>query len=145
MQTKILLTCDDVLEANLIKGRLHSEGNPCFLTNENYTNLTPHHRGMIGSGIQLIVHSMDYDRAIQVLEINNTQNSFVKCPDCSSENVQLKLGKNKFRKIISLIISVFAIIPVNNMNNVYYCKDCKTEFKVGDWKKIRLWISCVAC
>jgi len=38
METICLISCYSVFEANVIKGKLESEGIECFLTNENKTN-----------------------------------------------------------------------------------------------------------
>jgi hypothetical protein len=115
-------------EAHIVKGRLENEGIRCFLTNENTTTLLPHMTFMFGAGVQLMLHESDFDKASEILNENKAKE--IVCPNCSSNNIKFGLGKHKLKKIFFIFISLFAFTPFNNMNNTYYCKDCKTEFKV---------------
>jgi DNA-directed RNA polymerase subunit RPC12/RpoP len=122
-----LLICDNVVEASLIKGRLENEGIYCFIINENFSTLMPHYSRMLGAGIQIMVSDKDYEQAIEVLQLNKKQENV--CPNCGSNNVKIGLGRNKFKKIIAIVISVLSSIPFNNINSSFQCKDCKSEFK----------------
>jgi hypothetical protein len=121
-----LVICDNVVEANLIKGRLENEGIYCFIINENFSTLMPHYSRMLGAGIQIMVSDKDYEQAIEVLQLNIKQENV--CPNFGSSKVKIGLGRNKFKKIIAIIISVLSGIPFNNINSSFQCKDCKTEF-----------------
>ena len=50
MKTQILITCNNAIEANLIKGRLEVEGVQSFTTSENISNLIPMYNNMLGGG-----------------------------------------------------------------------------------------------
>ena len=130
METVRLKTCDNILEANILKGRLENEGIRCFLTNENFTSLFPHYFGILGTGVQIMVHKNDYQRASGILKITqeSTQNSEKVCPACGSVNIGFGLGKKRIGKILLVVFSLFFGIPFNNINNSYYCKDCGAEF-----------------
>ena len=63
-----LATADNSYEANFIKDDLADEGIECMLTNENFTALMPLSNSMFGSGIQILVDRVDYDRAKEILD-----------------------------------------------------------------------------
>lgn len=60
-------TFSSLPEAHIVKGRLENEGIPCFLTNENLTNLFPQFPGILGSGVQLFVHKSNVEAAQALL------------------------------------------------------------------------------
>lgn len=57
---------DTVIEANLAKTKLDAYGIPCFLTEENFTNLYPI-RNDIFPGVRLHLFEKDKERADEVL------------------------------------------------------------------------------
>ena len=125
-----LSTVDNSFEANFLKEDLESEGIPCILTNENVTTLIPHMNGILGSGIQILVAANDFQKATEILTRRVTTGSVAKCPNCQSTNINFGLGtKLRLRRIISIVISAVTAMPFNNINNIYYCYDCRTEFK----------------
>jgi hypothetical protein len=124
-----LQTFQNPIEANIVKCRLESEGIECFLTNENISRLLPNFSFMFDAGIQLMINENDYEKASEILELNKIQNREVTCPHCFSENVKFGLGKHKLKKIFAIFISLLTFTPFNNIGYIYYCKDCKTEFK----------------
>lgn len=63
----ILASYDTVVEANLAKTKLDAYGIPCFLTEENFTNLYPI-RNAIFPGVRLHVFENDKERAEEVLK-----------------------------------------------------------------------------
>ena len=63
MATIRLTTCDNAVEANMIKNLLTNEGITCFLTNENFTSLMPNYTGMMGAGIQIMIDEKDAEKA----------------------------------------------------------------------------------
>jgi hypothetical protein len=128
MDTTVLTTCNNVFEANLIKGMLENNGIKCFLTNENFSNLMPHYNGMMGAGIQIIINERDIEKA-KVLLLTQTKEDRIECPNCGSQNIKFGLGINRIKKIITVLISLLAVIPFGNIRNSLYCLDCKTEFK----------------
>lgn len=125
--TAVLTTCNNVMDANLIKGMLENNGIECFLVNENTTTLLPHFNGMLGSGVQVVVWNDDLATAAQLLN-PTPQDQPVTCPNCHSTNVKLSLGKGRFKKIIAVIISILVMIPFGNIHYGYCCCKCGTEF-----------------
>ena len=123
-----LSTVGNSFEANFLKEDLESEGISCILTNENVTTLIPHMNGILGSGIQILVAATDLEKANEILKQRVT--AIVKCPNCQSTSINFGLGtKHRFKRIVSIVISALTAMPFNNINNIYYCNDCRTEFK----------------
>ncbi|MBN2745375.1 MAG: DUF2007 domain-containing protein [Bacteroidales bacterium] len=130
MKTVNLITCDNVIDAHLIKGRLNSEGIECFLTNENFTNLFPMYNNMLGSGIQIIINENDLQIARELLKDKiQPDNTHLVCPHCGSTQIVLGFGRFKWLKIFNIFLVVLAMFPIGNLKPKYYCKNCKSEIK----------------
>lgn len=126
MKTARLITCENLTEAFLIKGRLANEGIESFLTNQNFTNLMPLYNHMLGSGIQVIVNEIDYTNAREIIKDKiEPNNEEITCPNCGSKDIGLGLGKRKGLKIINILIAVFSMIPLGNLKPKFYCKTCR--------------------
>jgi len=123
------MTCNNIIEANMIKDILENEEIKCFSTNENFTNLMPGYNGMLGAGIQIMIDENDRDKALKLIVSQDNSND-IKCPNCNSDNITYGIGTKRFKKILIVLLSVLNAIPFNNIKNTYYCKDCKTEFKI---------------
>lgn len=129
MTTILLTTCNSSFEANLMKGILETNGIRCFLTNENFSNLMPHYNGMMGAGIQIMIDENDREKAIELI-LPPSKDIATLCPNCNSSDVQFGLGINKIKKMFIVLISLLNGIPFGNIRNIYYCRNCKTEFKI---------------
>lgn len=125
MDTAIVTTCDNTINANLIKTKLESEGIPCYLFNEYSTNLLPHFFNLLGSGVQVVVHKNDLERAKAIAEIPEGK---LVCPNCGSDNFTMKIAK-PLNKISTMIFSFFFGIPIGNLLNHYKCRNCNSEFR----------------
>lgn len=125
MSLSVLVTYDNVITANLLKSKLESEGIPCFLNNENFTNLVPHYFNLLGSGVQVLVPRDQFARAKEIARIDD---DVLTCPNCHSRNIanRIEQGRNKLGL---LLILIFLIMPVGNLLNNYTCKDCQHRFK----------------
>ena len=130
MNTVRLITCDNVTDAYLLKGRLNNEEIECFLTNENLTNLLPIYNNMLGGGIQIYVNEEDYERARELIKDKiEPDNTEIICPYCGSNDIKLGFGKHKWMKIFNIFIAIFIVIPLGNLKPKYYCNNCKEEIK----------------
>lgn len=69
---KRLVTCNTDFEAQVIKGRLESEGIDSMLTNENMSNL---YGGIMSTftTVDVLVREEDYERAMEVLSDDTPQ------------------------------------------------------------------------
>ncbi len=122
-------TCNTVLEANWIKTYLESEGVQTYLINENFTTLMPVYNGMLGAGIQVLVDEESSEKALNLIfpEPLKIDGKLI-CPNCNFTSVSFGLGKRKVKKLFLVFLSVLFGVAFNNINNVNYCKNCKTEF-----------------
>jgi len=125
-----LITCDNAVEAHLIKGKLNNEGIDCFITNENTTTLIPYMNNMLGFGVQVMIHKEDYEKARELVKDKlQPDNTDIVCPYCGSHRIGLGLGKHKWLKIFNILLAFMVAIPVGNLKPKYYCKDCKQEIR----------------
>jgi hypothetical protein len=130
MKTASLITCENLIEAYLIKGRLANEGIESFLINQNFTYLMPLYNNMLGSGIQIIVIENDYHNAREIITDKlKPNNKELICPYCNSNSIGLGLGKHKIFKIMNIVIAILAGIPFGNLKPKFYCQECKEEIK----------------
>ena len=72
-QEKIVIydAYNTVMEANLAKTKLDAYGIPCFLTEENFTNLYPI-RNAIFPGVRLHIFEIDQERVKEILTDEST-------------------------------------------------------------------------
>lgn len=123
------MTCADAIEANIIKGKLESEGVPCFLTNKNSATIAPHHFMVSDAGVQVFIDERDLGNANEILKSNTGSERDLVCPDCGSANIGLTLGKNKMLKVLRIFFSLLVMMPKGKSQYSYFCKDCKKEFE----------------
>lgn len=122
-------TCDSAIQANLIKTKLESEGITCFLANENFANLMPHYYTLMGSGVIIKVPESEVSSAQEVLERCFPSKSNPICPNCGSKNLTYGLGRNKMKKWMVVLMSIFVFMPFSNIDMFFKCNDCSTEFR----------------
>ncbi len=125
-----LITCDNAVEAHLIKGKLNNEGIDCFITNENTSTLIPYMNNMMGAGVQVMIHKEDYDRARELVKDKlQPDNTDIVCPYCGSHRIGLGLGNHKCMKLFIIFMALLNRIAMGNLKPMYYCKDCKQEIR----------------
>lgn len=90
---KTLISADGPFQANVIKGRLESEGIAAEVINEDMGTLFPYSI-TDDRGIRIIVHEEDYERAMAI--ITQAYASKQKCPFCGSENT-IRTDQNSVR------------------------------------------------
>jgi hypothetical protein len=124
----ILKTCESAIEAHLLKHRLENEDIPCFISNEHFANLMPNYFRILGNGVHVHVAEEDLEKARNLLAENNSTET-ITCPNCNSANVRFGLGARTYGKWLWALLSAAMLIPFNNLNNKYTCRDCKHEFQ----------------
>lgn len=125
MNTEVLITCSNTIDAHVIKSKLLSEGIQCFLNNEHFTSLMPQYFGILGSGVQVVVNKHDLEKAREIISLNNQE---ITCPNCRSNKLNLFPAK-LFYKFWMLLLALFLIIPIGNLVDQYQCRSCKTVFR----------------
>ena len=119
---------DNVIDANIVKTKLDAYGIPCFLTEENITNLYPGNNFITG-GTRLHIFSRDEDQVKEVLsEVHLDENDELsRCPRCRSKNVERDISRKLHSTILRWFLVLFAVIalPAQRVN---HCLDCDLEF-----------------
>jgi hypothetical protein len=114
---------DTVIDANIAKTKLDAYGIPCFLTEENMSNLYPG-QPFMAFKVRLHLFSQDEERAVQLLseEIQEADPSG-KCPRCNSEKVVRDFPKQSGENLAMMFFGV--LFPHRKVN---HCLDCDNEF-----------------
>src|SRR5258708_2962128 len=116
---------DTAMQANLAKTKLDAYGIPCFLTDENLTNLYPI-RNAIFPGVRLYIFEKDTNEVKTILEENQFYEGFIKCPRCGSHDYEpylSSLGRLSFM-LIGILSMIFPMRP----HSEYQCKNCGEKF-----------------
>jgi DNA-directed RNA polymerase subunit RPC12/RpoP len=149
-----VLTFTFVYEAAIIRGRLESEGIPCFVQDELTIQVAPFYSNAIG-GVKLQVRESDLNQAIEILK----ETGYIKedgwhpskesllpnkhadeqqitkkgieiiCPNCGSEEVVKCKKAGWFFLLTSFLLLPFCSLFSPFFHKTYYCFDCKHEFK----------------
>ncbi|NJW52957.1 DUF2007 domain-containing protein [Salinimicrobium oceani] len=119
-------------EAEIIKGRLQSEGFECFLTDNHTIDTDPLVSNAIG-GVKLNVRKEDETGALHVL---NSIKKFavddegldLQCQYCNSKEVELLTKVKGFRSIFFFGLSfLFNALPIY-IKRDYHCRTCNMKF-----------------
>lgn len=94
----------------------------------------PQYNGVMGAGINVVVDESDLEKAQKLIAEQGSKTT-IKCPNCQSSKITFGLGTNRIKKIITIVLSLLFWIPFGNIRNIYYCQDCKTEFKLESGDK----------
>ncbi len=118
------------MEATLLQHVLEMEGIESFVTNEHSGTLLPHLFGMLGHGIQVMVTEDDYEMAKALLIRKQKEYETGRCPKCGSPNIAFGMkGKRRRGERLLIWLSLIVAIPMGNIRNKYYCKDCGVDFE----------------
>ena len=119
-------------EAEIIKGRLESEGIKVFMFDDITINTDPLVSNAIG-GVKLKVLSNQENAANKILNsiskysVDDEGNS-IKCPECNGEKIEVfstvKDNKSLFWFLFGFLITALPFYA----KHTYRCKDCNTEF-----------------
>ncbi len=119
-------------EAQIIKGRLESEGIKVFLFDNFTIDTDPLVSNAIG-GVKLRVLSHQVEEAEIILKSiskysSDNDGNFIKCPNCNSEKIELFSTIKDAKSFFAFIFgTLFSGLPFYTRHQ-YKCKNCKTEF-----------------
>lgn len=120
----------DAISANIVKSKLDAFGIPCFLTEENLSNLYPGASALMNSQVRLHLFLRDVEPATQVLSESNLvlqDDTVMRCPACQSTNIERdfprRLSKNTLSALRYIFFGVFS-----PEKKVYRCATCDCEF-----------------
>lgn len=121
-------------EAQIIKGRLESEGIQVFLSDNLTIDTDPLISNAIG-GVKLKVLSEDVLKARHILDSIqkysiDDEGHAIQCPNCKGEQVDLFSTIIDFKSFFSFLIGFFfGTLPFHTRYK-YRCETCKTEFDI---------------
>lgn len=85
---------------------------------------------MLGHGIQIMVRETDYEKAKGILAAKGNENQIRTCPNCGSSEIGFGMkGKRRLGDRLLIFLSLIAAVPMGNIRNKYYCKDCGEDFQ----------------
>lgn len=113
------------MQANLAKTKLDAYGIPCFLTDENLTNLYPI-RNAIFPGVRLHIFEHDADEVKTIL-LDDPEESFIKCPRCGSPDYEGHLSA--LDRAGFFLAGIFGMIMPPHSPSEHRCKKCGTIYE----------------
>ena len=121
---------ETTIEANIVRSKLESYGIPCFLTEENMTNLYPGASSLMNFNVRLHLFARDRLRASQLLEesaLDLSDEDAITCPKCGSKSVERDFPRNMSTTFASALKVMFfgVFFPEKK---IYRCLECDTEF-----------------
>ncbi|MGC3943909.1 MAG: hypothetical protein QM762_05120 [Chryseolinea sp.] len=129
-QIVVFRTFRDAISANIVKSKLDAFGIPCFLTEENLSNLYPGASALMNSQVRLHLFFHDVEIASQVLSESNLvvhDETVMRCPACQSTNIERdfprKLSENALSALRYIFFGIFS-----PEKKVYRCENCDYEF-----------------
>lgn len=76
-----------------------------------------------------MVSEADYDKAKDILIVKENEKQILTCPHCGSSNLGYGMGgKKRLGDRLLILFSLMFAIPMGNIKNKHYCKDCKENF-----------------
>jgi hypothetical protein len=144
MKLKCIFSSMDIVNVQIAKSILESDGIESFIPNEQINNILPY-ASLAFSAIELMVKEEDFEDAeISLADFKNnilenktsivedeqllTENKeeFIVCPKCHSDKIEIKV--KSFNILIIIIFLIFQI-PVAAKKAVHVCKECGYKWK----------------
>ncbi|QXP80357.1 MULTISPECIES: DUF2007 domain-containing protein [Winogradskyella] len=119
-------------EAEIMKGRLESDGIQVFLKDNITIDTDPLVSNAIG-GIKLKVLAKDEETAREILQsiqqysVDN-EGEPITCPNCGKNRIELYSTITNFKSLVSFLIGFLTGTLPFSTRYQYKCDDCKTEF-----------------
>jgi hypothetical protein len=116
---------DTVIGANIAKTKLDAYGIPCFLTEENMSNLYPG-QPFMAFKVRLHLFAKDEERANAILieqMVSMETDSSHRCPKCQSSRIERDFPKQHAESLTLMFFGV--LFPHKKVN---HCLDCDNEF-----------------
>lgn len=121
----VLQRFETVIEANIARTKLEAQDIPCFLTEENLTNMTNH---LLSGGIRLHIFDHDAERAKQIVVGDrlspSDEDDLISCPRCHSRKILKNLPDTAYGKVMQAIVGFLL-----GLSHSYYCQNCGNEFE----------------
>lgn len=120
------------VEAEIIKGRLESEGIKVFMFDDFTIGADPLTSIAVG-GVKLKVFASQEEEAKTILNainkysVDNEGNSII-CPQCKSEKIDFFTTVKDKKSMFWFLVGIFTSALPFYEKHTYRCQDCNTEF-----------------
>lgn len=117
------------IDANIVLGRLETEGINGWLRDENTVTIDPILTNAIG-GIKLMVPEAQAERALSLIqEYKLEQKTTHPCPNCGSTDTQLVTTPRKASNWFGVLLGALTLnFPLSN-ETTWHCFSCGHEFE----------------
>jgi DNA-directed RNA polymerase subunit RPC12/RpoP len=120
-------------EAQIVKGRLESDGIKVFLFDDLTIDTDPLVSNAIG-GVKVKVLANQEQEAIQVLKLikkySVDDGNSINCPNCNSEKIELFSTIKDLKSLFWFVFGLlFSSLPFYTKHK-YRCQDCTIEFNL---------------
>lgn len=120
---------DNYIDANIILGKLQSEGISCFLRDEYTVTIDPILTNAVG-GIKLTVAEPDLQRAIDLLALfDKEKREQLQCPRCHSHDVEYISNPQRSGNWLSAVLTFLFGSYAISIKKIYHCFECGYEFE----------------
>ncbi|WP_452227334.1 DUF2007 domain-containing protein [Lacinutrix cladophorae] len=121
-------------EAQIIKGRLESEGIPVFLSDNFTIDTDPLVSNAIG-GVKLKVYVEDALKAQHILDTIgkysvDDEGNAITCANCNSKHVAMFSTITDFKSFFSFVVGFISGTLPFYAKEKYRCETCHTEFDI---------------
>ncbi len=120
---------DNYIDANIILGKLQSEGISCFLRDEYTVTIDPILTNAVG-GIKLTVAQPDLQKAMEMLELfDQEKRALLQCPHCHSHDVEYISNPQRSGNWLSAVLTFLFGSYAISIKKIYHCFSCGYEFE----------------
>ncbi|MEM7185680.1 MAG: DUF2007 domain-containing protein [Bacteroidota bacterium] len=123
-------------EAQIIRGKLESEGIPVFMADDLTIDIDPLVSNALG-GVRLRVYSEDEERAREILDTIrpfsvDEKGKEIHCPNCNSSRIHYFSHVNSIKSLVAFLFGfLFSTLPFYTKYD-YTCEVCKTKFVLDE-------------
>lgn len=123
----IIARFENALDAEILRGRLVSEGIEAHLKDETTVNMNWTWSNAIG-GVKVLVRESDAEQALQLIapsaQEEKDDEGWGSCPQCSSRKLRLQLNR-RWTNLSWLLLGLPLFFPKRE----YYCQSCAAVFE----------------
>lgn len=128
MDFVLLQSFSNYIDAEIILGRLQSEGIDCWLKDENVSTILPI-LGNASGDIKLMVAADELEKAAALLKdfVQEKRSNFL-CPNCGSGEIEYVSSPRETANWLSVILG-FLFFSYAMSVKIWHCFKCGAEFK----------------
>lgn len=122
----------DLMEAEIVRGRLEANGIACFIADDNIIASNPFYNQAVG-GVKIKVFEHDVESCRKILaeeSILTEEDTHITCPECQSTDIfygPAPIKRNWFYLVVSALLGPNPY-PVHR---TWICRDCGTNFNLS--------------